>query len=700
MKRKSNTIVMNKIIVVGIALSFFVAIIKVCAIAFKQNIDGLNLTEFANSRNTEKINLYAKRGTIYDINGDELAQSVNSYTLIAYLSESRTTDPDHPYHVVDKEKTATELAPLLDYSEEYILNLLNSKGLYQVNLKGGITTILKEQIESLDLPGLDFIESTKRWYPMGDFASYVVGYATKDDDGKTTGKLGIESYFNDELTGVDGYIEYQKDAYGYRMPQHDPITVESESGNDIYLTIDNKIQMFLEKGIKELSDKYDMEWLTFTIMDANTGAIVATSSIPSFDPNERNIESYLTPLTSLAYEPGSTMKIFSFMSAIENGKYDGNALYQSGTLSVEDALIKDFNGVGWGKITFDQGFANSSNVAATHLALALGRDALKKTYQDLGFGTKTGIELPGEVSGDIDFYYKTELATASFGHGITTTPIQNLQALSVITNDGSIIKPYIVDHIVNENGDIIYQGGREEIRKVVSKETALKVKDLMYKAVYDGVTDARNFKPNNVTLVGKTGTAQIPSPNGGYLTGYYDYVKSFAGIFPYEEPKYIFYVSTKQLVGSFNEVAKISKKMVEEIAKYKNITNAVEELDKSKVVLLDNLISSNVSETEEKLKKAGLTPIIIGNGKYVINQYPLKGNKVQYGSKVFLKTNGIEYKMPDTKGWSSADIISFCNIIGLKYKLNDYGYVVSTNIEVGSVIDLNIVLEIDLSKEL
>ncbi|MGM9834602.1 MAG: penicillin-binding protein [Bacilli bacterium] len=700
MKRKSNTIIINKFIVVCIALSFLIAIIKLCAVAFKQNIDGLNLTEFANSRNTEKINLLARRGTIFDVNGDELAQSVNSYTLFAYLSESRTKDPDYPCHVVNKEYTAKQLAPLLGYSEEYILNLLNSEGLYQVNLKGGITTILKEQIEALDLPGLDFVETTKRWYPMGNFASYVVGYATKDDDGKTTGKLGIESYFNEELTGTDGYMEYQKDPYGYRMPQHEPIIVESEAGNDIYLTIDNEIQMFLEKGIKELSSKYDMTWLTFTIMDANTGAIVATSSVPSFDPNERNIDSYLTPLTALSYEPGSTMKIFSFMSAIENGIYDGDKLYQSGTIPVDNAIIKDFNGVGWGMISYDQGFANSSNVAATHLALSLGRDNLRKTYEDLGFGALTGIELPGEVAGDISFYYRTELATASFGQGITTTPIQTLQALTSITNEGSIIKPYIVDKVVNSKGEIVYQGGRQEVKKVVSKETADKVKDLMYKAVYEGKTNAGNFKADNVTVVGKTGTAQIPSSSGGYLTGNYDYINSFAGIFPYEEPKYIFYVSTKQLVGSFNEVAKISKKMVEEIAKYKNIADAVEELDNSKIIILDNLISTNVRETEEKLKKSGLNPIIIGDGKYVINQYPLKNNKVQYGTKVFLKTNGTKYIMPDTKGWSSSDIITFCNIIGLKYKLNDYGHVVSTSIEPGAEIDLETTLEINLSKEI
>lgn len=699
MKRKRNTIITNKFILVCIALSFFAAIVKLCMIAFKENIDGLNLTAFANNRNTERQDLYAKRGTIYDVEGNVLAQTVNSYTVIAYLSSSRTKEDANPQHVVNKEKTAKELAPLLNVSEEYILNLLDND-LYQIELRRGVSELIKGQIEALDLPGIDFIDTSKRWYDMGDFASYIVGYAQADENGKIQGKMGIEEAFESELTGTDGYTEYQKDAYGYKMPQQNPIIVEAKPGNDIYLTIDNNIQMFLETGIKELSEKYEMDWLTFSVMDANTGAIVASASNPSFNLNTlENIENYYNPLVAYSYEPGSTMKIFSFMSAMENGIYDGSRKYQSGSIAVDNAIISDFNNVGWGMITFDEGFAYSSNTAATNLALKLGKDKLKKTYLDLGFGEKTGIELPGELKGTINFNYRTELATASFGQGITTTPIQNLQALSALTNNGTTLKPYIVDRIVNAQGNIVYQGEKEEGNKVASKETTDKLKSLMYDVVYSGKTDAKFFKADNITIIGKTGTAQIPSPNGGYLTGKYAYIKSFAGIFPYENPQYIIYISAKQFIGNFSAVANMVKEVVEEIAKYKNITDIVETMDKTKIINMDNVVSTDVYETEEKLKKAGLQPIILGNGKYIINQYPLKNTKIVYGSKVFLRTNSTNFIMPDVKGWSSSDIITFCNIIGLKYKLNNYGYVESTNIEAGSVIDLNTTLEINLSKE-
>lgn len=699
MKRKKNTIVTNRIILLCVFLSFFAAIIKVCIVAFKTNVDGLNLTAFANSRNTEKINLYAKRGSIFDTNGNILAQSVNSYTVIAYLSSSRTQDEENPQHVVDKNRTAKELAPILNVSEEHITKLL-SNNLYQIELRRGISELTKEAIEALDLPGIDFIETSKRWYKMGNFASYIIGYAQTDEHGKINGKMGIEEAYNKELTGTDGYTEYQKDAYGYKMPQSDPIVVEAEPGKDIYLTIDNNIQMFLENGIKEISSKYDMDWLTFSIMDAKTGAIVASASNPNFNLNTLEIEDYYNPLVAYQYEPGSTMKIFSFMSAMENGKYDGSKTYQSGSIQVDNATIRDFNNVGWGTITFDEGFAYSSNTAATNLALGLGKDKLRKTYENLGFGSLTGIELPGEGTGKIAFNYRTELATASFGQGITTTPIQNLQALTSLTNDGTILKPYIVDRIVDSKGNIVYQGGRTEGNKVASKETTDKLKSLMYDVVYSGKTDAKFFKADNITIIGKTGTAQIPSPNGGYLHGKYDYIRSFAGIFPYENPQYILYISVKQFVGPWKDVANMVKEVVEEVAKYKNITDKIEEMDETKIINLDNYISSDVYETEEKLKKIGLQPIIIGDGKYIINQYPLKNTNIQYGNKVFLLTNSTNYIMPDVKGWSSSDIITFCNIIKLKYKINSYGHVLSTNINPGEIINKDIELEINLSKDI
>lgn len=494
MKKKRNKAKINlKFSLFCVSLLLCIAIFKLCYVVLSKDVDGTDLTAFADSRNTVTETLSAKRGTIYDYYGEILAQNVNSYTVIAYLSSSRTTNENNPQHVVDKEQTAEELSPIINMSKEQILKLLN-QDLYQVELGPGgrgITELCKKQIKDLNLPGIDFVPSVKRYYKMGNFASYIIGYARTNTEGEIKGEMGIESIYNDTLKGTNGKKTYQQDAYGYQLPdnnKHPVFIEEAKDGSDIYLTIDNNIQLIAENAIYNFVDKYQLDWVTFSVMEAKTGAIVASASSPSFNLNTLdNIESYLNPLTSYTYEPGSTMKIYSFMAAIENGIYNGEETYPSGTIKLKDGtVIKDFNNTGWGNITYNKGFAYSSNVAATKLAQQLGTKKLKTFYENLGFGKNTGIELPGELPGDIDFTYESELANASFGQGMTSTPIQNLQALTSLANNGTVLKPYIVDKIVDNKGNITYQGKKTELNTVASSDTINQVKSLMYDVVYNG----------------------------------------------------------------------------------------------------------------------------------------------------------------------------------------------------------------------
>ena len=701
MKKRNNTIKINKYFIICIVLLFGIIIYRVIYIATAKKVDGINLTAFANNRNTVRKTLYATRGSIYDTTGEILAQSVNSYTVIAYLAESRTKDKNNPQHVIDKDMTAEKLAPIINMDKDKILKLLN-KGAYQVELGPGgrgITELVKSQIEELELPGIAFVSSTKRYYKMGDFASYTIGYAKENEDGEINGEMGIEEYFNDILKGKNGYTEYQKDINGYQMLNTPSITEDPVSGKDIYLTIDNNIQILLENNIDALVSKYPAEWVTATVADAKTGAIVATASNPSFNLNTlEGIENYLSPLESYTYEPGSTMKVFSFMAAMENGVYNGSDTYKSGTINIGDDKVVDFNkGVGWGTISYDQGFAYSSNTAATMLAQKMGREKLRDFYTKLGFGQPTGITLPKEASGKIGFKYDIETANAAFGQGILVTPIQMIQALTTVTNDGVMLKPYIINKIVDsKTNKVIEKNKRTEVATVASKATTDKLRELMYDVVYSGLTDAKYYQTNNITIIGKTGTAQIASPQGGYLTGEFDYIRSFAGIFPKDDPQYIIYIATKQLQGPISEVANLVKTVVEEVAKYKNITETESALDKSKIITLDNYISKNVDETRDKLISLGLNPIIMGDGNKVINQYPLKNSVVISSSKVFILTNGNKYIMPEVTNWSRNEITNFCKTINLNYEINGYGKVISTSIEMGKEIDLNQTIAINL----
>ncbi len=682
MKRKNSTINVSKLVFIVLVFSFFAIIIKLSFVSTAKTTDGIDLTAFVENRNTETEILQAKRGSIYSIDGEILAQNVNAYTVIAYLSPTRTKDDDNPQHVIDKQKTAEALAPIINMDVETILNLLN-RDVYQVELGPGgrdVSSLIKKQIEALHLPGIDFIETTKRYYPLSTFAPYIVGFASRDPNDASapiTGKMGIEAYYDEELQGKDGYTIYQKDAYGYTLPNVTTITEPAQAGEDIYLTIDSNIQLYVENGVKELAKNNNMDWLTISVMDAKTGAILASSSNPSFNLNKLDVKEYLNPLTSYQYEPGSTMKIFSFLASMEAGKYDGSAKYQSGKKPVGDAVIQDFNGGrGWGYITFDTGFAYSSNTAATTLALDLGRDKLYEFYSNLGFGRRTGITLPNEGVGDIDITYQTELATASFGQGITTTPIQNLQALSILANEGVEIQPYIVEKVVNSNtGEVTYEHQLTELGKKASKENIDKMLSLMYNVVYSGLTDARSYRSDNIVIAGKTGTAQIAGPDGKYLTGTYDYVRSFAGVFPYEDPQYIIYASVKRFTGNYKDFAKMVTNIVEEIAKYKNISKSIEKVDDSKIITVDNYINSETTITEEKLKKLDLDIIKLGTGKYIINQYPLSGKTLLAGQKLFLITNNDDYQIPDIKGWSYNEVLTLCKLIKIKYELNGNGTV-------------------------
>ena len=697
---KRATIKTYNIIIVLVALLFLAAIAKLSYVVLSETVDGVNLVAKSASITTANKTLYASRGSIFDTNGDTLATTVNSYTLIAYLSASRTEDAKSPKHVVDKKTTAEKLAPILDMEVDSIMSYLE-RDKYQVQFgsKGtGLTELTKKQIEALELPGLDFIVSTKRYYELSTFASYIVGYAKSNEEGEIKGELGIEGFYNDILSGKNGSTTYQKyTSSNYQIPNTESFTDPAINGSDIYLTIDSNIQLIAENAVRKYNE-YNVDWAIFTVMDAKTGAIVASATNPNFDPNNTNtITSYMNPLVSYQYEPGSVMKIFSWASAIEEGEYDGEETYKSGSIQVADATIRDSNRDGWGTISFDTGFAYSSNVAATTLALRLGTSKLHSYYDNLGFGQKTGIELSNEVEGDISFEYKSELATASFGQGITVTPIQMLQAVSSMTNDGNIIKPYIVDKIVDADDNVVYEGKRTVVNNIYSSKTVTKMHELMHKVVYEGLTDM--WKAENVNLMGKTGTAQIASPKGGYLDGTYDYVKSFAGVFPADEPKYIVYVAAQRVQGTARNFADAITTAIEEIASYANLTENTTNIESDKVIEISNYISKELASTVALLENKKVSIITIGNGKYITNQYPRKKQTILVGGKLFLVTNGDELIMPNMIGWSRGEVQTYCDLANLTCDMKGYGYVSTQSKGTGAIIDSADILTLELVTE-
>ena len=668
--------------------------IQLCYLSLFKNVYGINMQAFAKNRNTYKTTIKALRGNIYASDGTVLAQTVTSYTVIAYLSEERTGNSKTPLHVVDKEKTARTLAPVLDMTEERILSLLSRKA-YQVELGPGgrgITELKKEEIEALELPGIDFIEDNKRYYPNGDFASYIVGYAKKNNENQIVGELGVEALYNDELKGTNGSIEQQQDRYGYKIPDTPEINNPAVDGKDIYLTIDASVQRFLEEAADSVEKESDPTWFTISVMEAKTGKILGSASAPSFNPNILNITNYENPLVSFSYEPGSVMKIFTYLCAMEKGTYKGSETYKSGSIKIGDAVIHDHNKTGWGVISYDLGFERSSNVAvATMMQSMLNKDDLKTCLANYGFGTKTGVNLPRELNGSIKFNYEVEVAAASYGQGITTTPIQQLQALSIIANNGTMIKPSIVEKIVDsKTGDIIYQNEIEKINNIASKSNVDAIKELMYNVVNSEKTGAtgKKYKVEGYDVIGKTGTAEIyNAATGKYATGYNDYIYSFSGMFPKDDPDVIIFASIKQpKKNGSNSMAKAIVELMKNIATYRNTFNTDKKLDTSNSYVLSDYRGQYVDTVKNVLEKNSLNVVVLGDGERIINQYPTTGITVLGDDNVFLVTDSLKIKVPSFKNWSRKDVITFCNLANAKCNVEGYGYVIEQSIAANEVL--------------
>lgn len=680
MKKSITNNKMINLFIVFALFCFLILVYRVSYLALSKKVDGVNLKEFADSRSVVSKTIYAKRGNIYDSNGESLAINVSSYTLIAYLDESRSEGEDKLYHVKDKKTTAKKLSTVIKMKESEIYKILNQDDKYQVEFGSagkGLTELEKEKIEKLNLPGIDFIEDEKRYYPNGDFTSYTLGYAKNDEDGKIDGEFGLEDLLNDVLSGTDGYTTYQKDLNGYKIPGTKEVTVNSIDGNDVYLTIDSNIQFFLEQAANKAEDKYNFDWLTLIVADAKTGKILGSTQKPSFDPNKKNIKNWTDITVGEAYEPGSIMKTYTYMAAMEAGTYRGDSKFKSGRYKADDGtIINDWNVTGFGNITYDEGFQASSNVGVINIVNNfINKKILEDYFKKLGFGQKTGITLANEVSGTINFKYQTEVYNASFGQGITTTPMQHIQALTSIANDGIMLKPYIIDKVLDEKGKVVYEGKKEELGRVASKQTAQKIRNLMYETVNSNwyAATGGDYKVKNSSVIGKTGTAQlVNSKTGSYYTDDYNVTKSFVGMWPKNNPEIIIYASVKR-AGTSKPISDAVTEIVKNMNKYLNIFDNEKEEKDIENKKINNYLNKELSLVKTETKK--IDKLIIGTGSKVINQYPEKGEVIDSNETLILLTNSSNYKMPNLKGYSKLEAKKVCEMLNLKCSFKGYGYV-------------------------
>lgn len=699
-----NKNVTAKVFTLIFFLFIFVLILRLGYLCLSGKVDGIDLKSFADERNTKKETLYALRGNIYDTNGEVLAQTINSYTIIAYLDESRSEGFETPKHVVDKEDTAEKLSTVLDMSKESILERLN-KDAYQVEFGSagrGLTELQKEAIENLNLYGIDFITTHKRYYPNNNFLSYVIGYTTSDEEGNMTGEMGIEKQYNKEMTGINGFVEYQKDLNGYKFPNSNEIRKEKTDGNDVYLTIDTNVQMSLETVVNKMEEDSKANWIVAVVADAKTGKILGSATSPSFNPNTREIENYLNPLVSYTYEPGSVMKTYSYMAAFEsNPDWDpyGTTCYTAPYTIGED-VVSDWNKTGWGEIPYSRGYTLSSNTCVANMIKNyLSRQELMDYYKKLGFGTETGVDLPNEYTGKVDFRYDVEVVNAGFGQGITTTPIQQVKALTAIANNGVLLTPYIVEKTVNSStNEVTYQAEVKEGNKVASQETISKIKELMYLVVNgdSSETTGSKYRMDGYDLIGKTGTAQIANAKTGkYYTGSNDYIYSFAGMYPKDDPEVIIYVAMQRGYNYSMVLSDAVKTIVKDTAKYLGIFEEAPELNKEVTKYkVENYKNKLVEKAKQSLNEKGVTYVVFGNGTKVTDQYPSKNTTISTKDKVFIFTNDDVVTMPDLTNYSVKDADVVLTKLGIKHTIEASGYIGYQSIKAGTIItsDMEVIL--------
>lgn len=683
---------------------FFVLLLRIAFIQATGQTEGQDLkVKAAAIYNTEKV-ITAERGKILDRNGNIIAEDTLSYRLIAIVSPDATTNKNNPQHVVDPEKTAEILANYIPMEESEIYNILTTRqpdGRYYYQREfgaagRGISHEIKTKIDEEGLPGIKFVEDTRRYYPNGIFASHLIGFTQREKvDEKTfthVGKMGLELIYNEQLTGENGKIQYQRDALKYILPNSEKMIIPAKNGDDIYLTLDKTIQNFLEDAMTKAEQEYEPKSMVGIVADAKTGEILAMSQRPTFDPETRiGLEdNWLNYVTQEVIEPGSTMKIFTLAAAIETGNWHPNAKYKSGSYTLLDSTISDHNNYGWGEITYLQGFQRSSNTAMAYLLELMGNDTFIEYLDAFGFGHKTGIDLPGEVTGTILTRYPIEYVTTAYGQGSTVTPIQLIQAMTAITNDGVMMQPYVIDKIVDSStGKVIEDHEPKEKGQPISASTAKEVREILASTVYSDIGTARRYKIDGYEVGGKTGTSQIPNPNGrGYMSGKNNHLYSFLGLAPVNDPQIIVYVAVKQPQLEGHElgsepVEKIFKSVTENSLKYLNVNpDDVKPVEKKEI---GHYIGKNATTLKQELESQGLRPIIIGEGGEIIEQYPKEGVPLLKNSLVFLKTEGVS-TLPSFEKWSLRNVLIYKSMSGLNIEIVGEGYVESQSVTENTII--------------
>lgn len=481
-----------------------------------------------------------------------------------------------PKDIKEKKETAEKLSPFLEISKDVLEQRINKLDDPYEPLANKVNEETAEKIEELNLQGIHLKVNSWRYYPADSLACQTMGFVGFDED-EIVGRYGVEEYYEEELAGKPGFIEVKKDSRGELISVGDNVLQEKEDGADLILTIDPNIQFFVEEKLKETIDRLKASAGTIIVMEVKTGAIKAIANWPIFNLNKynevKNINLFLNPAIQEIFEPGSIFKPITMAGALDKEVITPQTTYEDkGFIEISGYVIKNALERAEGTQTMTQVLEKSLNSGAIFAQQKLGKEDFKKYVEKFGFDDKTGIDLKGEIKGNISNLKKKrdlEYATASFGQGIAVTSIQLINAIAAIANDGILMRPYVVEKIIFADGkEKIIEA--KEIRRVISSEVAARLAAMLVSNIKIGY--GKKAEVSGYLVAGKSGTAQIPDfEKSGYTE---EVIHSFGGFFPAFDARFAMLIKVdkpKDIRFASDSIAPVFSQIAEYILNYYEI---------------------------------------------------------------------------------------------------------------------------------
>lgn len=698
MSSSSKKNMVNRIFVLCVAIVFLLSV-DAARIFYIQIFKGDEYAAKAQSQQLSDTEISAKRGTIYDCDGNILAKSATVWTI--YLDPMNIPNDDTRNEIV------TKLSELLSYDEDQQEELLekskqeNHYTVVEEQVENDVKEKISEFISENNLAQcIGMEQTTKRYYPYNSLASSVIGFTGADDQGLS----GLEQYYDEQLTGTPGRLITAKDAVSNEISNDYSTSVEAKDGDSLILTLNQTIQYYLEKGLRNTMEEYQCKGAYGVVMDCNTGAVLAMSSLPDYDcnnPYELTYDKNINAISKLktdeeksaaesaaiqnqwrnftvsdTYVPGSVFKTFIASAALEEKVVSLDTTYNcTGSIQVEDYTMHCHYHPGHGTQTLTQGLENSCNPFFITIGQKLGVHNYFKYFEAFGFTDITNIDLPGEASPQYykeDQYGIVELSSASFGQTNSLTPIQVCTGLCAIANGGTLLQPYIVSEIVDADGKTVQKNERTAIRQVISKETSETVCKMMKSVVDEGT--GKNGYVAGYRVGGKTGTS---TKLGESKEGEKDkYIVSFAAIAPSDDPQIAMLIivdEPSEDLGGGALCAPIAAEVVEQAMSELNVEPVYTDEELAALSkATPSVTGMDVDKAKTELKQQNFKYKVIGSGDKVVSQCPSSNEVIPSGGTIMLYTDNQEkktVKVPDFTGLTVSEAKSLASSSNLNIEV-------------------------------